>query len=156
MSEKFKPESISPEQAEEAKFWDEEIAEHLKTASPDVKKGSRDQIIDSVMNNLKQKFRMRGKLDAESMRPEQFEAAKRLEADMDLYITENSLEDEYQRIATELARRTKLLEEGTRKMDIAMLKSITWEIPETEVREFYKKAYRALRGKGYTRDQIAA
>ena len=156
MSEKFKPETISPEQAEEAKFWDAEIAEHLKTASPDVKKGSRDQIIDDVMNNLEMKFRMRGKLDTEFMKPEHIEAANRIMADIDLYLEENSLQDEYQKIAAEQDRRAKIFEEASRKMDFDMIKKMSWEVPETEVRDFYKKAYRALRQKGYTRNEIAA
>jgi len=155
MSEKFTPEAISPEQAEEAKFWDEEIAEHLKTASPEVKKLSRDGMIDDVMNNLKMRFKTRNKLDPESFTPEKFVMEQGLAADLNLFIQEHGLQDEYERIEAELARRTALLLEASRKMDIAMMKSMTWEVPESEVRDFFKKAYRELRQRGYTRKEIA-
>jgi uncharacterized protein (UPF0297 family) len=156
MPEQFKPEvRLSSGDAEEAKFWDDEITEYLKTASDSIKKMPRERIIDDLMNNLELKFRLRGKLDPEFMTPEQYQAAQRISADIERYLDEHSLHDEYQKIAAEQDRRAKIFAEATRNMNLEMIKNMKWEVPQAEVRDFYKKAYRALRQKGYSHKEIA-
>lgn len=168
MPERFKPESPfapTPEQAEEAKFWEQEIAAWMISEKRDkVPAKVRDEIRNNFagwlpptpVTGIPGAFRRENSDMAsfKSTNPKRVELGVRLSADLDAYLDEHGLRERAREVSELVSKNNARLIELAAKMDMQGMRSFKPEQQE-EIAQFFDALYYAMRKKGYTRDELA-